>query len=270
MGKLIIGASIILIFIAAYGVLKTVSHAQQVKSTPRIPVVASAMPSPNLLLVTTVSTPDPTPESTRTPILVSTPELKPLKSRVVKHQPDQFRRGALSKEELFAIKKAVETIPWSRNSNPKAAADEDYAAIIRECKESSVHDLLADLITEAVSNDYQPNNEAANGAYLAELNSDFENGAQSDHSNEKSTGQTRTEQVTSVDSGLTPKIGQPDVQASATPGSPAQRPASAEILRSRSGHAKHRSTVRHRIVDAKTRLLALWHQSLAPTETSPK
>ena len=270
MRKLIIGASIILIFIAAYTVLKAVSHGQQVKTTPRIPVAANAMPSPNLLLVTPVSPSVPIPESTPTAILVSTPEPKPLKSRVVKHQPDQFRKGAVGPEELSVIKKAVETIPWSRNSNPKAAADEDYAAIIRKCRESSVHDLLADLITEAVSNDYQPNNEAANGAYLAKLNSDFENGAQSDHSNGKSTSQTKTEQVTSVDSGLTPKIGQPDVQASATPGSPAQRPASAEIPRSRSGHAKHRSTVRHRIVDAQTRLLTLWHQSLAPTEKSPK
>ena len=65
-------------------------------------------------------------------------------------------------------------IPLSRNSDPKAAAGEDYAAIVKECQKSSVHDLLTDLIAEAASNDCQPNNEAANGAYFTELNSDFE------------------------------------------------------------------------------------------------
>jgi hypothetical protein len=37
-----------------------------------------------------------------------------------------------------------------------------------------VHDLLADLITEAASNDYQPGNEAANSIYIAALVSKFE------------------------------------------------------------------------------------------------
>jgi hypothetical protein len=121
-------------------------------------VAATATPSPNMLLVSTAPTPDPTPSSNSTSVLDSTSAFKPLNIRVVVHQPDQFRKGALSKEELSAIKKAVETIPWGRNSNPKAAAGEDYAGIIRECKKSSVHDLLADLVTEAVSNDYQSNN----------------------------------------------------------------------------------------------------------------
>jgi hypothetical protein len=98
----------------------------------------------------------------------------------VKHQPDQFRKGAISKEQLAAIKNAIRNIPWSRNGDPKAAADEDYAAIVKECEKSSVHDLLTDLITEALSNDYQPNNETANAAYLAELNTNFENGAKTD------------------------------------------------------------------------------------------
>jgi hypothetical protein len=114
---------------------------------------------------------------------VPTPTLKPLKRRVVKHQPDQFRVGAISKEELSAIKKAIKTIPWSRNSDPKAAADEDYAAIVKECEKSAVNGLLTDLVTEAVSNDYQPNNEAANGAYFTELNSNFENGVEIDRKN---------------------------------------------------------------------------------------
>jgi len=138
-----------------------------------------------MLLASTTPTPDPAPEPTLTPIPVSTPTPAPLKSRVVKHQPDQFRKGAIGKEELSAIKKAIRAIPWSRNSDPKAAADEDYAAIVKECEKSSVHDLLTDLITEAASNDYQPHNVAANGAYFAELNSDFENGVKNDRENQE-------------------------------------------------------------------------------------
>ena len=183
MRKLISGASIILIFISIYGLLKTVFDAQQVKSAPAMAIATTPTPSPNMLLASTTPTPDPTPEPTPTPTLVSTPTPRPLKSRVVKHQPDQFRKGAISKEELSAIKKAITAIPWSRNSDPKAAADEDYAAILKECEKSRVHDLLTDLITEAVSNDYQPHNVAANGAYFTELNSDFENGVKTDREN---------------------------------------------------------------------------------------
>ena len=185
MRKLISGASIILIFISMYGLLKTVFDAQQVKSTPATAIATTPTPSPKMLLASTTPTPDPTPEPTPTPTPVSTPTPRPLKSRVVKHQPDQFRKGAISKEELSAIKKAITAIPWSRNSDPKAAADEDYAAILKECEKSRVHDLLTDLITEAVSNDYQPHNVAANGAYFTELNSDFENGVKIDRKNEK-------------------------------------------------------------------------------------
>ena len=185
MRKLISGASIILIFISMYGLLKTVFDAQQVKSAPAMAIATTPTPSPNMLLASTTPTPDPTPEPTPTPTLVSTPTPRPLKSRVVKHQPDQFRKGAISKEELSAIKKAITAIPWSRNSDPKAAADEDYAAILKECEKSRVHDLLTDLITEAVSNDYQPHNVAANSAYFTELNSDFENGVKTDRKNEE-------------------------------------------------------------------------------------
>lgn len=138
-----------------------------------------------ILLMSGTPTPDPAPERTSTPTPFSIPTLKPLESRVVEHQPDQFREGAISKEELSAIKKAIKTIPWSRNSDPKAAADEDYAAMVKECEKSSVHGLLTDLITEAVSNDYQPNNEAANGAYFAEINSNFENGVGTDRENQE-------------------------------------------------------------------------------------
>ena len=185
MRKLINGASIILILISIYVLLKTVFDAQQVKSKPATAVAATPTSSPNLLLASTTATPDPTPELTPTPTPVSTPTPKPLKSRVVKPQPDQFRKGAISKEELSAIKKAIKTIPWSRNSDPKTAADEDYAAIVKECEKSSMHNLLTDLITEAVSNDYQPNNEAANDAYFTELNSDFENDVKADREEQK-------------------------------------------------------------------------------------
>jgi hypothetical protein len=185
MRKLISGASIILIFISIYGLLKTVFDAQQVKSTPATAVATTPTPDQNMLLVSTTPTPDPTPEPTPKPTPVSTPAPKPLKSRIVKHQPDQFRKGAISKEELSAIKKAIKTIPWSRNSDPKAAADEDYAAIVKECEKSSVRDLLTDLITEAVSNDYQPNNASANGAYFTELNSDYESGVKTDREDQE-------------------------------------------------------------------------------------
>ena len=238
MRKLINGASIVLIFIIIYGLLTTVFDAHPVKSTPAAAVAPSASPSPNVLLVSTTPTPDPTQESTPTPTPVSTPTPVPLQSRVVKHQPDQFRKGGTSKEELSAIKKAIEAIPWSRNSNPKAAADEDYAAIVKECEKSSAHDLLADLITEAASNDYQPNNDAANGAYFAELNSDYENGQQSDRSSDKSTDEINEGKMAGVDSGLAPRIGQPDGQTKATSLSPAQQPASPTAIRPKIRHRK--------------------------------
>ena len=209
--KLITAASLIVIVISIFGILKTIFDASPVRSTRTITVAAAATSTPNILqastpgiapvpesrqstptaTVTTTATstpsilprstvpkPEATPKSGQsTPTTVDpTPPLKPLKRRVVKHQPDQFRKGAISKEELSAIKKAIKTIPWSRNSDPKAAADEDYAAIVKECKKSAVNGLLTDLVTEAVSNDYQPNNEAANGAYFTELNANFENG----------------------------------------------------------------------------------------------
>ena len=270
MRLLITGASIILIFISIYGLRKAVFDRHEVQSRSTTAVAATPTLSPNMLLASTTPTPDPTPQSTSTPTSVSTFTLEPLKIRVVKHQPDQFRKGALSKEELSAITKAIKTIPWSRNSNPQAAANEDYAAIVKECEKSGVHDLLTDLITEAESNDYQPNNEAANSAYCTELNSEFENGDQSDSSNGKSTDEMTGGQGRSVNSGLTPTARQPAVQANTTSLSPAQPSASAEAIRSKIGHVRHRSTVRHRIVDVKMRLIALWHQSLAQTEKSPK
>jgi hypothetical protein len=270
MRKLVSGASILLILIALYLLLHTVFQRQHVKSTPPLVVAASATPGPDMRLVSTAPTPDPTPDPNSTPVLDSNTALKPLNSRVVLHQPDQFRKGALSTEELSAVNQAIKVIPWSRNANPKAAADEDYAAIIKECKVSSVHDLLADVVTEAVSNDYQPNNEAANSTYFAELNSNFESGGQRHRSTDQSTGELDAGQVTGVESKLTPKTDHPDAPANATSVSPSQQTTSAEVNRPKIGHLRHRSTVRHQMLDVKTRLLALWHQSLVPSDKCPK
>jgi hypothetical protein len=269
MRKLIIGASIILIFISLY-CLKRVFDSHQAKSRAATAAATTPAPSSHILLASMTPISNPIPQSTpaSTPVLALTPV--PLKIRVVEHQPDQFRKGAISTEELSAIQKAIEAIPWSRNSDPKAAAKEDYAAIVKECQKSSVPDLLPDLITEAVSNDYQPNNEAANIAYSTELNSDLENADHSDSSNGKSTGETTVGEGTGIDGRSTPPVSSPEVKTTAVTSSPAQPLPSAEVIRSKVSHPRHRSIVRHKIVDVKTQLLALWHKSLAEPEKSPK
>jgi hypothetical protein len=273
MRKFIMVASILLIFISICGLLKTAADSQQVKSKSPTAVAATATPSPNKLLASATPPLDPTRQSMATPTPVSTVTLEPLKSRVVKHQPDQFRTGTLSKAELSAIEKALNTIPWSRNSNPQAAAKEDYAAIVKESAKSGRGDLLKDLLTEALSNDYKPNDAAANDAYSTELNSDFETGDPSDSSTGKSTGKTTAGQATSDDGRLTPTVAQPEAQPEVpakAAASPEGQPISAQVRRTKIGHGRHRLTVRHRIVDVKTQLLALWHQSLVPPEKAPK
>jgi len=227
-----------------------------------VTVATTPTPNPDIQLASTA--PAPTPE----PIPLSKSSLPPLKSRVVSHQPNQFRKGAVDKDELIAIEKAIKSIPWSLNSNPETAANEDYSAIVKECQKSGEDNLLADLVAEAVSNDYQPNNETANVAYSTKLTADFENGHQS--SNGKSTVELTAGQVQSADKALTPALNRPDAPAPAVSSSPAPRLASAEITRGKTVHFRHRAIVRHRIVDAKTRLLELWHQSLEQTEKPPK
>jgi hypothetical protein len=82
-------------------------------------------------------------------------------------------------------------------------------------------------------------------------------------SNGQSTSEIISRQATSVDHGFTPEIKQPDVQANATSWSPAaNRPDSARVIRPKIPDVKYRSSVRSRYVDVKTRLIALWHQSL--------
>ncbi len=79
--------------------------------------------------------------------------------------------------------------------------------------------------------------------------------------NEKRTGEI-AEATPSIDSGLTPKINHPDVQANATSWSSSQRPNSAHAAHTRIPNARLRSSAHPRHVDVKTRLIALWHQSL--------
>ncbi len=246
--KLITGASVILIFVALYGVLKPDFGSHRQNRTPVASAATTPMPTSPIILVSVTPTPMPSP------LLAATPE--PLKTRVVKHQPDQFRKGAMSKEELSALKKAIESIQWSRNPDPKAAANEDYTAIVKECEQSSVGDLLTDLVTEAIANDYQPNNEAANAAYSGEMSADFEKVGRNDLSNQ-TTLREAAGGVTNNDRG-------------STSSSSARRPTCAAAAPTKVGHPRHRLTVRHRLVDVKARLLALWHQSLAESEKSDK
>jgi hypothetical protein len=263
MRKLITGAAIFLIFLSAYVVLKTVFEPHPSKTRSAINVTITPAPDQNIRLVSTAPAPVPSPQLTPEPVPQSKSTLEPLKGRVVKHQPAQFRKGVVGDDELVAITKALKSIPWSLNANPEAAAHEDYSAIVNECEKSGEHYLLEDLIAEAVSNDYQPNNEAANAAYSTELNSDFENGHQSDSSNGKSTAETVAGQEPSVDQAPSPAVNQPDSPAPSNSSSPAAGAASTEITRARIAHVRHHTMVRHKIVDAKTRLLELWHQSLA-------
>ena len=85
-------------------------------------------------------------------------------------------------------------------------------------------------------------------------------------SNEKGTGEITSGQATNVDRGLTPEINHPDVQAVATSWSPARQPESAGV--SKIPSVRPRTFMRHRRVDVKMRLIALWHQSLMPSEKS--
>jgi hypothetical protein len=268
MRKLITGASIFLIFLSVCVLLRTVLNPHPSKLKSVVTAAATPTPNPNVQLASTAPASAPIPQSAPEPIPLSNSTFEPLKSRVVNHQPDQFRTGALGKEQLIAIEKAIKSIPWSLNSNPEAAAKEDYSAIVKECEKSGENDLLEDLIAEAASNDYQPNNETANAVYSTDLTADFENGHQS--SNGKNTGEMIAGQVQGADKALTPTLNRPDTPAAAATSSPVPGLPPAEITRVKTVRARHHSIVRRRIVDAKTRLLELWHQSLDQTEKPPK
>jgi len=81
-------------------------------------------------------------------------------------------------------------------------------------------------------------------------------------SNEKSTGEITAGQAPSIDTGLTPEINQPDVQANATSWPLSQRQGSAHSTHTKIFNVRLRSSKHPRYVDVKTRLIALWHQSL--------
>jgi hypothetical protein len=88
-------------------------------------------------------------------------------------------------------------------------------------------------------------------------------------SNEKSTGETTEGHAPSIDGGSTPKLDQSDVvQANATCWSPSQRPDSAHGAHTKIFNVRLRSSKHPRYVDVKTRLIALWHQSLPHRKSS--
>ena len=87
-------------------------------------------------------------------------------------------------------------------------------------------------------------------------------------SNEKRTGEITTGQAPSIDTRLTPEINQPDVQANATSWSPAQRQGSAHSAHPKVFNVRLRSSKHPQHIDVKTRLIALWHQSLRHQKSS--
>jgi hypothetical protein len=87
-------------------------------------------------------------------------------------------------------------------------------------------------------------------------------------SNEKSTGEITAGQAPSIDGGSTPKIDHPDVmQANATFWSPSERQDSAHSAHIKIFNVRLRSSKHPQYVNVKTRLIALWHQSLRHQKT---
>ena len=79
-------------------------------------------------------------------------------------------------------------------------------------------------------------------------------------SNEKSTAEIASGLATNVDRGLIPN--QPNVLGSVTPSSPPERTDSARVIHTKTPSGRYRSSIRRSIVDVRSRLIALWHQSL--------
>jgi hypothetical protein len=67
---------------------------------------------------------------------------------------------------------------------------------------------------------------------------------------------------------FTPKINPINAKANASSWSPIHRQDSARMIRPKIRNGRHSSFVRPRFVDAKMRLIALWHQSLKQSERS--
>jgi hypothetical protein len=87
--------------------------------------------------------------------------------------------------------------------------------------------------------------------------------------NGKSIDEITSGPATSVDPGFAPEINRPDVQANVSSSSPAHGPDSAQVIRPKIPKVRYRTFERHRILDVKMRLIALWHQSLARSEKFP-
>jgi hypothetical protein len=87
-------------------------------------------------------------------------------------------------------------------------------------------------------------------------------------SNGKSTGDITLGQATSADHGFNPEINHPDVQANESSWSSAHSQDPARAILPKLPNGRYRSSVRPRFVDAKMRLIALWHQSLVRSERS--
>ena len=79
-------------------------------------------------------------------------------------------------------------------------------------------------------------------------------------SNEESTAKIASGHATSVDRGLTPN--QPNVLGNVTPSSPPERTDSARVIHTKAPSGRYRSSIRRGIVDVRSRLIALWRQSL--------
>ena len=78
---------------------------------------------------------------------------------------------------------------------------------------------------------------------------------------------TRTETLESAQIGV-PALNQPSGWANANSRSSSYARGSARVIRSKIHNTNHRSPVRPRFVDVKTRLIALWHQSLPSSQQS--
>jgi hypothetical protein len=85
--------------------------------------------------------------------------------------------------------------------------------------------------------------------------------------NGKSIDQTTPAQLTSSEPGLTSeRTNNPELPTKVTVWSGADQPESARAARPRVHNLRHRFPFRPRLVDVRTRLIELWHQSLARVE----
>jgi hypothetical protein len=84
----------------------------------------------------------------------------------------------------------------------------------------------------------------------------------------KSVSEITSGPATNFDDGFGPEISHSDPHANARSWSPAHRQDSARVIRPKIRNVRSRSSLWARLVDVKMRLVAFWHQRLAPTERS--